>query len=155
MKIPKAKTYGDPVYLNLFEVEYISSELSIDEKMLLLNNTHKIDGDVLSININEGENGGIPILKILQKMNRFNLSVKLYNKLGNILGFFKYYGCELLPNKMETIVKLSWEITQYDLVEEIMRISLKFKYDDIEYVDVENYDRYIREQKLKRLLKQR
>ena len=144
---PTQKYYQDPVYKDSFEVHYITNDLSEEEKIVLLSNTYKIEKNFIYLNINTNDNNGIPVFKYLTKLNNFCLMVLVQNKIGHIIGKFIYTDCSF-PNLEEDMVDFSWQEN-----DDILTPKIEIKYENLEYIDLEDFKRYDRQKKLERLLK--
>jgi len=145
----------DPIYGKNFECLFINNNLTKEERDLLTNNTHSIRKNSISINVNKGEKGGIPILKILNKMKVFDIKLMIHDNDKNILGIYHFKECKFKDLFGDTI-NYDWDITDYSFgltFDTIVKPTLKFTTKSINYIDIENYTDYKRTQKLKKILK--
>jgi len=145
---------SDPIYTNLFYCEFTADGLSENNKNLLSISTFFINTKKLGININQGKKSGIPILKILDGMKDFSIKVVIHNKVNEILGMYKYTGCNWV-NLYEDTISYDWEsANNFGLFDQIVKPIIRFKVKEIEYVDATDFKSHEREMKLRRVLEE-
>jgi len=137
---------NEPIYKKLFEVQYITNDLTPEQCLLLTENTNSIKKNFICLNVNQGDDGGIPIFKLLRDLKKFSLNVLIHDKPGIVLGKFVYKNCTF-PNLEEDMVDFSWHEN-----DDILRPKFEICYETLEYVDAGDFKRYDRQQKLERLL---
>jgi len=131
----------DPIYKNLFDIKYSSSYLTTKECELLTTNSHRIEKNILHLNINEDS---LNIFHILQKMKKFTLTVLSHSRDGKVLFKFVYSDCEFV-NLLESMVDFDWNQS------DILRLRLELKYKKIEYIDSQNIKNHDRAKKIERI----
>jgi len=119
---------SDPIYTNLFYCEFTADGLSEKDRDLLRISTHFINTKKLGINVNQSlDSGGIPILKILDGMKDFSIKIIIHDKLDEILGMYKYTGCNWV-NLYEDIICYDWNGGgEFGLFDQIVQPMIRLK----------------------------
>ena len=135
----------EPIYANLFEIQYSTIDISKEECNILTESSFKIEKNILYFNVNENSNSSIQVLDILNRLNIFSLTVLIHNKQSNILGKFIYTDCEFI-NKLESMVDFDWNKN------DILTPKFELKYKKLEYIDSKDFKNNNRSKKIERLI---
>lgn len=137
--------YINPIYNRLFEIYYISNDISSFEKKILRDNTKKIKYKTIYMNIYSTDKG-IPVLSALSKLNTFDIKLVIKSTDNDILGYFYYEKCSF-DNLYENVINFS-----YEQLDDILEPTLKINCEKISYINVEDTKSYLRKEKLKNIL---
>lgn len=136
-------SFWEPIYKNLFDVNYSTSDISKQECDILREHTYKIKDDKLFINANY--NDDYNILTILNKLKKFSLDINVHDKKGYIIYKLVFRNCEFIDfvYDIEDLERGS---------SDLLRPELRIKYESKEYIDSSNYKLYKRRKKIERLI---
>jgi hypothetical protein len=137
----------EPIYSNLFEIHYSCVDLTTNECEILTNNTHKINNNTLCIHVNEDDDGGVEIMRILKKMNTFSLNVILHNRMGKNIAIILFKNCKFV-DFIRDFCNLDWEES------DILKPKFNFTCESTEYIDYTEFQNYKRRIKLERIVKE-
>ncbi len=140
------KNTQEPIYTNLFEVQYICVDLSKEESDFLTECTHKINKNTLCIHVNEDEDGGIEVMRTLKKMKKFTLNVLLHNRNGENIALVIFRNCKFVDLVVD-FCDLAWG------EDDILKPEFRFDCEESEYVDSSEIKNYERRVKLERIIK--
>jgi len=131
----------EPIYRNLFDVEYSCANITKDEFEHLKENTHKIKQNKIFIHVNDNNK----TTDILQKMDIFTIVLKTHDRQGLVFGKYIYSNCKF-KNIIEDMVDFDWDDKS------ILIPSFEFNYESLVYITFKDFLEYERTQKLKRIL---
>jgi hypothetical protein len=136
---------NNPIYSNLFNVNFICKELTTNECDYLIDNINKIQNQQIYFNFNENKDGGILIMRILKKIKGFNINITINNKNNVILGILIFYKCNFK--------NINSDLCDFKYFNDILNPGFNFKYLTSEYIDYKDIENYKRIKKIERIIK--
>lgn len=112
-----AMNLNDLVYLNMFEAEIVTDALTLEEKIIFMEQILSINSTQIKFNQYE-VNGKIQPLEILTKLvgKMFDVNVKTHSKTGKVLGIFTFKNVILDGFH---IMNLNFDYTSQDVMTEL------------------------------------
>jgi len=132
----------EPVYQDRFEVTIQSSKLTEKDKLYLLDNIVSINRNKFIVNVNDNFKVNELLLSI---DGEFTMIVKIHDMEGHVISILEYYDC-IFNNLGFDFLNYSYD------AHDILKYEIEFNYESFNFYNRNNFEQYLRKEKIKRLL---